>query len=386
MPAMSESRPILILTASAGAGHVMAARALESAMHRVAPDQPVEVHDVLVWTGWLFRRLYGGGYLDLVRHAPLVMGWLYETMDRAEAGWNDRARRMAQNLFTPRIVRQLLLRRPRLILHTHFLAPEVVAHLRRRGRLACPQATVITDFETHRLWVQEPTERYYAATELGATCLRGWDVPAERIRVTGIPLRPGFAEALTRAEAQRRIGVATALPVVLLLAGAVGAASALAFLRQLLAVRSPLHTVVIAGRNERLRRAMEELARSTGRAATIVGFTDRVHEYMHAADLGISKPGGLTVSEALACGLPLVLVDPIPGQETRNADYLLERGAAIKVNHPRVLAARVDELLREPDRLARLRAAARTLGRPLAAEEIARDALELLEGAAARRV
>jgi processive 1,2-diacylglycerol beta-glucosyltransferase len=375
---MSGERPILILTASAGAGHTMAARAVAAATTAEAPGERLEVHDVLAWGTALFRRLYGGGYAAIIRHAPALMGWLYDRVDCSSRGLGERGRRLVQECFIGPIARHLLRRNPKLVINTHYLPAEIIANLRRRGRLDCPQVIVTTDLETHRIWVQEPAERYYTATELGGAYLATWGVPPEHIRTTGIPVRPAFAEVLTPGAARARVGLDPERPVVLLLCGALGMGPAEAALRQLVELPPDTQIVAVAGRNERLRRRLTALAGPAGRRVSVIGFTERGHEYMRAADVAVTKPGGLTVSEALVCHLPLVLLDPIPGQETRNSDYLLEHGAAWKVNNVRLLRYRVNELLSAPERVVRMRAATAALARPCAARDIARDALGLL--------
>lgn len=378
---MPEQQPILILSASTGAGHVTAARGVEAALRAAAPDAPVESHDVLRITGPMFRRLYGGGYGDVVRYAPGAMAWLYDRLDRPPGRIHDRVRRVVQEWFTTPLARFLCQRRPRLVINTHFLSAEVVAALRRRGQVACPQVTVTTDLETHRIWVQPPTERYYVATELGRAYLATWGVPQERILVTGIPLRAAFASPLERAAARRKLGLAPDCPVVLLLGSAFGFGASGQVLDELVRMPVEVQIVVVSGRNERLLRYVRAAAQRSRGSVRPLAFTEQIHEWMFAADLVVTKPGGLTASESLACGLPLVIVNPIPGQETRNADYLLEHGAAIKVNSPRLLGHRVAEILHDRQRLERLRAAARALGRPDAAVRIARDALDVLASA-----
>ncbi len=374
---MSRPDRILILTASAGAGHVIAAQALEQAFRAADPTAAVRCVDVLEVAGRVFRGMYGGGYLALIRHFPTGMGWLYDALDRPPGRLSERLRLAIQDAFCGPVVRFLRAEHPRLIVNTHFLSAEIVAQLRRAGRLAARQVTVCTDFETHRLWVNEPTERYYVATDVGKAYLTTWGVPAAAVRVTGIPVRPAFTTPLPLAEARRRCGVNPDQPLVLLLCGGFGVGPVGELLRELVRMPAAGQIVAIVGRNEPLRRRLAELAHGARRPVTVVGFTDRMHEFMFAADLVVTKPGGLTVSEALACGLPLVIVNPIPGQETRNADWLLEHGAAVKVNHPRLLGYRVATLLGDPARLATLRAAARGAGRPQAGAEIARDALAL---------
>ena len=375
---MKRSSGILILTASAGAGHLIAARAVEHALRAQAPDIRIEILDVLAISNILFRKLYGDGYLGLVRHLPTAMGWLYDAMDRPDRRGQDAARIWIQNLNKLPTVRFLLQRRPALIVNTHYLPAEIVAQMRRAGQLACPQVTITTDYETHRIWAQEPAERYYTATEDGKVYLTTWGVAPERVLVTGIPVRPGFDQTLDTGEARRRCGLAPNCPVVLLLCGGFGVGPIGGLLHELATMPGAAQVVVIAGRNEALRGRLERQAVGARRPVRVVGFTEQMHEWMRAADVVVTKPGGLTVAEALACGLPLVIVNPIPGQETRNADYLLEHGAAIKVNNARLLGHRVSGLLADGPRLQRLRAAAQTIARPHAAHDIAADALTLL--------
>ena len=374
---MSRSNVILVLTTSAGGGHLIAARALEHALRAQAPDADIEVLDVLAITNVLFRKFYAGGYLGLVRHAPAVMGWLYKTMDRPRNEVLDALRVWIQDLSKRPIVQHLLQRHPGLIVHTHYLPAEIVAQMRRAGQLDCPQVTVTTDYETHRIWVHEPTERYYAATEDGKVYLTLCGVAPERVRVTGIPVRPGFEQMLDRHEARRRCGLDLNRPAVLLLCGGFGVGPTAELLRELVFMPADAQVMVIVGRNEKLRARLERQVAGAPRPVRVVGFTDKIHEWMQAANLVVTKPGGLTVAESLACALPLVIVDPIPGQEVGNADYLLEHGAAIKVNNARLLGHRVSALLADPARLERLRAAARAIARPHAARDIAADALAL---------
>lgn len=376
---MVAPRPILILTASAGAGHGVAATAIAEALRARCPHLPVMVHDVLDSASAIFRVLYGGGYLGLVRHVPVAMGWLYDAMDRPGSGVRQGLRSMFQNVNVYRTMRLLITLRPRLIVNTHFLPAEIVAQMRRTRRLKCPQATVTTDFETHRIWVQPPTERYFTATEEGREYLRRWDVPAESVIVSGIPVRAAFEQTLDRAAVRAGLGLAADRPVVLVLCGGFGVGPTADLLDGLLETREEAQIVVVTGRNDGLRRRIE--ARAAGRPAgrvRVVGFTRRMHEWMRAADLVVTKPGGLTAAEALVCGLPMVIVNPIPGQETRNSDYLLERGAAIKVNNLRMLGYRVQRLLDEPRRLALLRQCALRLAQPGAAQRIAEEVQRML--------
>ncbi len=374
----ADQGPILILSASAGAGHMVAAEALQSAFRERLPHGDVEIIDVLQLSNGFFRRLYAQGYLALVNHAPSAMGWLYEAMDRPDQEYRDWIRTAFQNINTRSTVKYLFRRRPSLIVNTHFLSAEIVAIQRRRYRLSCPQVTVTTDFETHRLWVQPPTERYYTATEEGKAYLVTWGVAPRDVHVTGIPVRAAFNQPISREFARRKHGLRLDQPVALLLCGGFGVGPTGELFRELMRMPPQVQLIVVTGHNEKLRSRLQARASRGSRTVVVVGFTDKMHEFMRAADVAITKPGGLTASEALVCGLPLVVVNPIPGQEARNSDFLLEGGAAVKVNNIRMLGYRVGSMLNDADRLAALRRRAGGLGRPDAAGAIVDDALQVL--------
>lgn len=374
---MPDARPILILAASTGAGHLVAAKAIEEALREIAPNIPVETHDILTHTNRLFRAFCAGGYLTLVRRFPAGMGILYDSTDRPIPSrwptWNATWLKMnagGANRF-------LLRARPRLIINTHFVPAEIVANLRKAGRIDCPQATITTDFETHAAWVQPPTERYYVATELGAAYLRICGVTPESIRVTGIPVRSAFAAPLSRESARATLSIRDPRPLVLLLSGGFGVGPTEKLLADLLSLRGRAQFAVICGKNARLEARLTQRFSSANAELQIVGFSDQIAQWMRAADVVVTKPGGLTTAEALACGAPLVIANPIPGPESRNSDYLLEHGVAIKANREQLVSHRVAELLDAPSRLERMRRKAVEMGRPNAAREIAIDALRI---------
>ncbi len=198
------------------------------------------------------------------------------------------------------------------------------------------------------------------------------------IDVTGIPIHPVFAEPADRQRCLAQQGLVGDRPVLLQLCGGFGVGPVEAVYRSLLAVEKPAEIVVVCGRNAELKEALEKIDVSERHRVKFLGLTHEIDQLMGCADLVISKPGGLTTSECLARGLPMVIVNPIPGQESRNSDFLLENGAGVKVNHVCTLTAKINELLADTDRLARLRAAARALGHPAAAFEVARRSLAVI--------
>lgn len=373
---------ILVLSASVGAGHMRAAEAIELTLREVVPDAIVKNVDVLDLTNRVFRRFYGQFYLDLVNKAPHALGYFYDLLDvpsRSGRNRGDRLRLMLEKLNLKKFMDFLVKEPWDLAIHTHFLPAEIIASLRKADKIALPHVTVTTDFETHRLWVNEPCERYYTATVEGALYLQHWGVAGDKIRVTGIPVHPAFARPVDRTALLAKHQLDGSRPIVLQLAGGFGVGPIEKLFKSLLHVEKPLQVVAVCGRNEKLKEDLDKLATHPRHKIKIYGFTREIEELMALADLVISKPGGLTTSETLARGAVMVIVNPIPGQESRNSDYLLEAGAAIKVNNAATLAYKVDKLLADPARFASLKARTQAIARPRAAYDIVADALQTLE-------
>lgn len=378
---MTATPRILVLSASVGAGHVRAAQAVELALKQLRPHAIVKNLDVLELTNAAFRRIYGKAYLDLVNKAPHVLGYFYDLMDQPSRSGKNRGDRLrlAVEKLNLRSFIHLLTEGPwDLVINTHFLPAEIIAALRREDRLSVPQVTATTDFETHRLWVNQPCDHYFTATEEGAEYLQHWGVPESDTTATGIPIHPVFAESKSAAECRARHGLAQDRPVVVQIAGGFGVGPIERIYHSLLEVKRPLQVVVIAGKNAKAKEELEKIEVPSRHRAKVMGFTTEIDELMAAADLVVSKPGGLTTSETLARGAAMVIVNPIPGQESRNSDFLLENGAAIKVNNLATMEHKLSALLADDARLARLKANARSLGRPRAAFDVVERALKFL--------
>jgi processive 1,2-diacylglycerol beta-glucosyltransferase len=376
---MAKSPRILILSASVGAGHLRAAEAVEKALRITVPDATVKNVDVLDLTNRVFRRVYGKLYLDLVNKAPHVLGYFYDIMDRpARSGQGDRMRLVLQKLNLKVFIRFLQKEPWDLVINTHFLPAEIIASLRKQGELTLPQVTVTTDFDTHRLWVNQPCERYFTATEEGALYLQTWGVPAQDIQSTGIPIDPVFAEPKERAACRAKHGLAEDRPVLLQLAGGFGVGPIASYYRALLDVSVPIQLATVAGRNEALKTELEKIPCPSHHRSKVFGFTREIDELMAAADLVVSKPGGLTTSETLARGAVMVIVNPIPGQESRNSDFLLENGAAVKANSTTLLTHKVTALLKDPKRMESHRANVHRIARPRAAFDVVEKSLALI--------
>jgi processive 1,2-diacylglycerol beta-glucosyltransferase len=376
---------VLLLTGSIGSGHTRAAQAVSEAMLRADAAQWALVVDALAYASAPFRAIYRDAYIKLIEAAPTAIGWLYRSSDTVEGG---AMRRAVQRAALARLRRMIAIDKPDTIVCTHFLAAELVSGMVERGEWTGTFAVVVTDLDAHAMWAVCPrADRWFVALPETVEILAGKGVPRERMVVTGIPIASAFSARMPpRAELRERLGLARGGPMLLVSGGGVGASLLEKTLQQVLAMPIDCSVALVCGKNEPLRRRASNIVARRGESrvkCTVLGFTDRMHELMHAADLSIGKPGGLTSSEALACGLPMAIAYPVPGQEERNSDHLLEWGAAIRLNSPESFGWRVAQLLGDPERLSAMRTAARARAKPFAAEAIVEEICALRQSPAA---
>jgi processive 1,2-diacylglycerol beta-glucosyltransferase len=368
---------ILVLSVSAGLGHLRAAEAIKAHAVRF-PAADVTHLDVMQYVPAGFRRLYTGFYLTLVNRLPALWGCLYQSTNNARPdSMLQTLRRAVERLNTRALLREIAGLAPDVIICTHFLPAELLSRLAGSYRHACPVWVQVTDFDLHRMWVQPHIAGYFAASEEVAFRMRARGIPPHAIHVTGIPVMPAFGAVHDRGCCASELELDPQRTTLVLMGGGAGLGSLDAVAARLLDIEEDFQLVVMAGRNMSALSKLRRLAtRYPGRLLPY-GYTDRIERVLACADLVITKPGGLTSAECLSLGLPMIVNDPIRGQEERNADFLLEQGVALKACDPITLEYRVRYLLRHPEKLADMRRRARALGRP----DAARDVLETVMAA-----
>jgi processive 1,2-diacylglycerol beta-glucosyltransferase len=370
---------VLILSASAGAGHVRAAEALEKAFEQSGATREIRHVDVLNYTNKVFRHLYSKAYIDMVNRMPEVMGWLYDHLDKP---WRNERRRLAlDRLNTRPLIKLLEDYKPDIAVCTHFLPAEILSWLKAKSRITCKQAIVVTDMDVHAMWLCRHYEQYFVALEETRVHMEKLGIDADKLTVTGIPIDPVFALTKDKRAMRLKHGLSPDKTTILVSAGGFGVGRIEDLFTCLSELRHEAQIVFLCGRNEELKKKLERSSakRTADSSASIitVGYTTLMDEFMSASDVLLGKPGGLTTSEALSKGLVFVIVNPIPGQEERNSDHLLEEGVAIRCNNLPVLAYKVDQLLEDTERFRRMQANAWRLARPHAARDVVNKLLEL---------
>jgi processive 1,2-diacylglycerol beta-glucosyltransferase len=365
-------RRLLVLSVSAGAGHTRAGEALEEAARSRWPAADVRHVDILDFTLSLYRKGYVRSYLEMVNRAPELWGYLYQASDHPKRfSLQSKLVRLFDRLEFARFRRFVRDFHPDAVLTTHFLACQIFAPYRRRGRDRVPLGVVVTDFDAHAFWVQPTADRFFVGAPEVKALLAARGIPADKISVTGIPIKPAFSKRLSRSALRKRLGLTKERPVVLVMSGGAGVGAFAEAVKSVLDC-GPVDVLAVAGRNEKARRRLGKVRVPERSSLHVFGFVEDVASLMAVADLAVGKSGGLTTAECLAMGLPLVVFNPIPGQEERNCDFLLEAGAGLKAIGPAMLSYKVSSLLSDEPRRRRMSRAARRVGRPRAAREILR--------------
>jgi processive 1,2-diacylglycerol beta-glucosyltransferase len=360
---------VLFLSASVGEGHTAAACAVRSAVAQRIEGAHCHVVDSYRYASHVFHRVASNGYIGMVKMLPQLYKYIY---DQAERATKVSAFKSWLHHYTAVNLRQLVdTLRPDIVICTHAFPCGVMAEYKREYADAPPVIGIVTDFVVHPFWIHRNIDGYAVATAAMRQALISRGVVAERIAVTGIPIDSRFADPQPKAAARRAIGIDPHKTTLLLMGGGLGIGPLENALIAMDALRHDVQIVTVVGKNSRLERRLAEMARSLSKPITIAGFVPNVYEYMRAADILVSKPGGLTSSEALAVELPIVMLRPLPGQEERNTRYLEESGVGLRVESWRELEAMLDTLLSDPPRIERMRANAKALGKPDAAQAVA---------------
>ncbi len=376
---MEKKKKVLIIYATAGIGHAKAAFAIKKAFDE-ARSAGVEVAliDSLDYMTSYFRKSYLSFYLLMINRLSNVWGFFYFLTNIFYANIPVAiARRYMNWLHSRNFVKFLLETKPDVVLSTHFLANEVISNLKSKGLLDTKLVTVVTDYRMHAFWVAKHIDLYVVGSEEARDDLKVYGVGPDRVRVLGIPVEPAFTKRADKEALSGRIGLEKGRLTILAVGGGFGVGPIEKIVRILDAVGGNIQALVVCGYNEALRRRVEGLKRDIKWPLIVYGFVSNMYELMQVSDLLVSKSGGLTSTEAMVEGLPIVAISPIPGQESRNCAYLVSRGAAVKIKALNGLKTVLKGFIEEPSKLQDMREAIKRTAKPNAVYDIVKLAAEL---------
>ena len=360
---------MLFLSACVGEGHTAAAQAVSSALLERLPGARCEVVDSYRYASNVFHRVASNGYIGIVKLLPQLYKFAY---DQAERATKISAFKTWLHRYTALNLRNYVSElRPDVVVCTHAFPCGVMAEYKREFEDAPAVVGVVTDFVVHPFWIHRNIDRYSVATAAMRQTLVSRGVTPSKVVVTGIPIDTRFAAQTSKRRARQIVGIPPDTTTLLLMGGGLGIGPLENALVAIDRLTVPVQTVVVVGKNPALERRLRDVARTLRHRVKVVGFISNVYDYMRAADVLVSKPGGLTSSEALVTELPIIMLRPLPGQEERNTRYLEERGVGIRVERSRELTRALDRLLGSPSLLERMRGNARGLAHPNAADAVA---------------
>lgn len=372
------SPTVLFLSASVGEGHTAAAQAVSSALVERIPTAKCEVVDSYQFASTVFHRVASNGYIGIVKLLPQLYKFAY---DQAERATKISAFKTWLHRYTALNLRHFVTElQPDAVVCTHAFPCGVMAEYKREFSDAPPVVGIVTDFVVHPFWIHRNIDRYAVATAAMRHTLVSRGVPPNRVVVTGIPIDCRFARATTKRRARQLIGIAPDVTTLLLMGGGLGIGPLENALLAIDRLKRHVQTVVVVGKNKNLEKRLRDVAKTLNHRVKVAGFVENVYDYMRAADVLVSKPGGLTSSEALVTELPIIMLRPLPGQEERNTRYLEERGVGIRVERSRELTEALDRLLQTPAALEKMRRSASGLAHPDAAQSVA----SMIEGLCGR--
>lgn len=379
-----KKKSILILSARAGAGHVRAAEALVETATALSLPYEIRHEDILRFTLPLFRKIYRDIQYAVVDKSPELWGYLYR---KTEFTGTPQPPPQFIKVFNyvnyKKYFKLIETIRPDAIVCTHFLPYAAIAEELEQPAWKIPFFAVTTDYDVHSLWVNPSIKRYYAATKEAAWVLASHGIAESSIAVTGIPVMPAFGLHDSPRAARLAMGYSPKMFTIMILAGGYGAGVIERMLTAVMAVFTPYHRkhfqmLIVCGKNERLFHNLQRIRPPANIHMQLhrqISFIDRL---MDCSDVLITKSGGLIVSEALAKQLPMIIYDPVPGQEGRNATYLLEHGAAVSALSLSNLEFKLKQFIDEPQFLVKMKGYASAIAKPDAATEIWNDLLKYI--------
>ncbi|WP_085832215.1 MGDG synthase family glycosyltransferase [Clostridium merdae] len=351
---------ILILSAATGGGHLRASHAIESYLLENTTDVEVKVVDALKTIHPILDKTVCEGYHFLATKTPKMFGLLYQKSNEESP--------LAQmvpkfnSLFGVRLMPLLEEYQPDVIIATHPFVTEMVSHLKEKGHVKAPLICVMTDYGPHKAWISDKVDAYIVSNEDMIPDMEAMGVRREIVFPFGIPVYDVFFDKADKAALLEELGMQRDVLTILIMAGSFGVSNILQIYEDIVCLDFPFQIIVITGRNEKLFQAFEDkieecrISPKKGCKHTrLVFFTNEVEKYMHASDLIITKPGGLTVSEALACNVPLAVFDAIPGQEEDNANFLMSHDMAVRIRKGDDCAGTISELLQNREKLEKMR-------------------------------
>ena len=340
---------ILILSASTGGGHMRASKAIEGYMTQKNKDINVKIVDSLLYISPILNKTVTSGYVYLATKTPRLYGKLYDLTNKDHKLANFVTR--LNNIFANKLLPLIDDFKPDVIITTHPFPTEMVSRLKSKREINIPLICIMTDYAPHKAWKNDKVDAYIVANDDMVAKMASEGVDARCIYPYGIPVDEVFFEEKEKQLVIEELGLNKNLPTILMMAGSFGVSNVFEVYENIIDIDLDFQIILVTGRNQKLYKHFEEVIGNSPKKTKLIYFTDEINKFMQASDIIITKPGGLTVTEALACNIPMAVFDAIPGQEEENAEFLLKHNMAVRIKDGNSCREAIVELLKDGEKL-----------------------------------
>lgn len=340
---------VLIFSVSAGGGHKNAAEAIKSYIELNDPKSNVVILDTLKYINPMLDKVIIGSYINTIKITPSLFGKLYNVSED-DYGLTSVSAKLNE-IFSSKLVPFVTKFKPQIIICTHPFPTEMISIMKEKYKSDLPAVAILTDYAPHNFWLHPNINAYVVSNSDMIDDMVERGVSRETIFDLGIPVKPSFLVKYDRSQTLKTLGLSPDKTTILIMGGSLGMGKIASVYEELSKVKQNIQIIVIAGKNKKLYYELINLQKSSDKETRIIGYTDKVNKYMQACDLLLTKPGGLTITEALICKLPLAIFSPIPGQEEKNTEFLMKHNLAVSLGSGKNCSEVLENLLSSPDKL-----------------------------------
>ena len=371
------NKKVVILYAAVGGGHFKAAEAIKNYISENIPNCDTEMLDALKYTNKAIDKIVISSYVNMARYSPELWGDIYKLSKKQYSVANFS--NAVQKLLSLKLVKYFKEQKPDVIISTHPFITEMCAVIKKKGKINPKLNVILTDYASHRFWELKPeyVDNYFVANQEMKMSMAFNGIDEDKIHVTGIPVSPAFLKTYNKSEIYNEFGLSENKKTVLIFGGGeYGLSNIKKFYSGLLDVKEDIQVVTIAGKRTKSQKMFSEIADEYNKKVIILGYTNKIPELMQIADLVISKPGGLTTTEILTSNVPFAIINPIPGQEEENAEFLLNNGAAVRIFDSKKTKPFLENLLNDPVRIENMKKMQKHIARPNSTRDIVNKIFE----------
>ena len=375
---------VLLLYAKVGNGHLKAAESIKAALQDIDENIEIDYEDGLEYSSALTNKLIIKGYASLARRLPKFYGTIYASSDKQDINTVGEINKMVNKALTIRLKKMIRVRRPDVIISTHPFISHMCSYLKKKKKTSAKIISVMTDYSIHNMWLEgkEYIDKFMVATsEMKQDCIREYNVDEQKIVVTGIPISKRFSQTFNKQEILKELGLRDNKTTLLFFAGGgLGLGKSEGIFEELIKSTYDFQLIAVTGKNEKQKKRFEKIASTSNKCIKVLGYTNKVPELMSISDFVITKPGGLTSTECLAMKKPMIIINPIPGQEEQNSIYFTNNGTALRMYKNEPIEHVLDIAVNNKKRVEQMIQMCEIVGKPNAAYDVAHQAIKLYNG------